>query len=76
MPTAQGALAAYPDMTILNFAGSGDDFTVADSDVNIGISVRKGNTVLKDALNKVLSGMTADDFNKIMASAIAVQPIG
>ena len=76
MPTAQGALAAYPDMTILNFAGSGDDFTVSDSDVNIGISVRKGNTVLKDALNKVLSGMTADDFNTIMASAIAVQPIG
>jgi len=32
--------------------------------------------VLKDALNKVLSGMTADDFNTIMASAIAVQPIG
>ena len=76
MPTAQGALAAYPDMTILNFAGSGDDFTVSDSDVNIGISVRKGNTVLLDALNKVLSGMTADDFNAMMASAIAVQPIG
>ena len=76
MPTAQGALAAYPDMTILNFAGSGDDFTVSDSDVNIGISVRKGNTVLLDALNKVLSSMTADDFNAIMADAIAVQPIG
>ncbi|MPN31138.1 hypothetical protein SDC9_178612 [bioreactor metagenome] len=76
MPTAQGALAAYPDMTILNFAGSGDDFTVSDSDVNIGISVRKGNTVLKDALNKVLLGMTTDDFNAIMADAIAVQPIG
>ena len=76
MPTAQGALAAYPDMTILNFAGSGDDFTVADSDVNIGISVRKGNAALKDALDKVLSGMTADDFNAMMASAIAVQPIG
>jgi len=76
MPTAQGALAAYPDMTILDFAGSGDDFTVSDSDVNIGISVRKGNTVLLDALNKVLQGMTADDFNAIMADAIAVQPIG
>lgn len=76
MPTAQGAQAAYPEMTILNFAGSEDDFVVADSDVNIGISVRKGNTVLLDALNKVLSGMTADDFNAIMAEAIAVQPIG
>ena len=76
MPTAQGALAAYPDMVILNFAGSGDDFAVSDSDVNIGLSVRKGNTVLKDALDKVLSGMTADDFNAVMAQAISVQPIG
>ena len=32
-------------MTILNFAGSGDDFAVSDSDVNIGISVRKGNRI-------------------------------
>ena len=75
MPTAQGAVAAYPDLMILNFAGSGSDFTVSDSDVNIGVSVRKGNTVLKDALNKVLSTMTADDFNALMAQAIAVQPI-
>ena len=75
MPTAQGALVAYPDMVILDFAGSGDDFEVSDEDVNIGISVMKGNTVLKDALDSVLSGMTADDFNKLMAEAIAVQPI-
>ena len=75
MPTAQGAVQAYPDMTILNFADSGDDFKVSDEDVNIGISVRKGHTVLKDDINKVLSGMTADDFNKIMADAIKIQPI-
>ena len=43
--------------------------------MNIGISVRKGNTVLKDDINKVLSGMTADDFNNIMADAIKIQPI-
>ena len=67
---------SYPDMVLLDFAGSGNDFTVADSDVNIGISVKKGNTTLKDALNKVLSTMTADDFNATMAEAIAVQPIG
>ena len=35
----------------------------------------KGNTVLKDALDAVLSGMTADDFNALMAEATAVQPI-
>lgn len=76
MPTAQGALIAYPDMVILNFSDSDDDFAVSDEDVNIGISVMKGNTVLKDALNSVLSTMSADDFNALMADAIAVQPIG
>ena len=75
MPTAQGALVAYPDLTILDFAGSGDDFEVSDEDVNIGISVMKGNTTLKTALDSVLSKMTADDFNAMMADAIAVQPI-
>ena len=75
MPTAQGALVAYPDMVILDFAGSGDDFEVSDEDINIGISVRKGNTTLKTALDNVLKGMTAKDFNKMMAEAIAVQPI-
>ena len=44
MPTAQGAVAAYPDLTILDFSGSDDDFKVSDEDVNIGISVKKGNT--------------------------------
>ena len=75
MPTAQGALVAYPDLVLLDFAGSGDDFEVSDEEVNIGISVRKGNTVLKDALDKILKDMTAEDFNKLMAEAIKVQPI-
>lgn len=76
MPTGQGALLAYPDMVLLDFAGSGDDFEVSDEDVNIGISIMKGNTVLKEALDSILSTMTADDFNALMAEAIAVQPIG
>ena len=76
MPTGQGALEAYDDFVLLDFAGSGDDFQVSDEDVNIGISVMKGNAVLKDALDAVLGEMTADDFNALMAEAIAVQPIG
>ena len=75
MPTAQGAVVVYPDMVILDFAGSGDDFQVSDEDINIGISVRKGNATLKTALDSVLGAMTAEDFNKLMADAIAVQPI-
>jgi len=75
MPTAQGALIAYPDMTILDFTDSSDNFQVSDEDINIGISVMKGNTYLKDAMNSVLSKMTADDFNKLMAQATAIQPV-
>ena len=75
MPTAQGALLAYPDLVLLDFSGSEDNFVVSDEDINIGISVRKGNTVLKEALDSVLSTMTAEDFNAIMAQATAIQPI-
>ena len=75
MPTAQGAVIAYPDMTILDFSKSSDNFQVSDEDINIGISVMKGNTYLKDALNSVLSKMTADDFNSMMAQATKIQPV-
>ena len=75
MPTAQGALVAYPDMVILDFSDTEDTFAVSDEDINIGISVMKGNTVLKDALDAVLSTMTADDFNALMEQATAIQPI-
>ena len=79
MPTAQGAVAAYPDMKILDFSGTDGDFQFASEaeraeNVNIGISVRKGNTVLKDAIDSVLSTMTEDDFNQLMDEAIRVQP--
>ncbi len=76
MPTAQGALIAYPDLKILDFAGSGDDFAVTDEDVNIGISIRKGNTGLLNAINGYFTGKTADDFNAMMAEAIKIQPLG
>ncbi len=80
MPTAQGAVAAYPDMVILDFSGTEGDFQFSDKvraeNVNIGVSLMKGNTVLKELIDSVLSAMTADDFNSLMAEAIAVQPLG
>lgn len=76
MPTAQGAVITYPNLTILDFSGSDDNFQVSEEEINIGISVREGNTVLLDAMNKVLDPMTADDFNALMAQAVAIQPIG
>ena len=75
MPTAQAAVIAYPDMKILDFAGSGGDFAVDEGDVNIGISVQKGNTELLNAINAVVKKMSADDFNALMEEAIKIQPI-
>ena len=75
MPTAQGALIAYPDLVILDFAGSGDDFTVSEEEINIGISVRKGNTVLKEAIDGYLKDKNAEDFNALMEEAIKIQPL-
>ena len=75
MPTAQGALIAYPDLVLLDFAGSGNDFEVSEEEINIGVSVRKGNTALKDAIDAYLKDKTADDFNALMEEAIKIQPL-
>ena len=79
MPTAQGAVAAYPGMKILDFSGTDGDFQFSEQvraeNVNIGISLTKGNTVLKEAIDSVLSTMTVEDFNEMMAYAISIQPL-
>ena len=75
MPTGTAATVAYPDLKLLDFAGTDDDFEVSEEEINIGISVQKGNTELLDAMNSVLSQMTADDFNSMMDEAISVQPL-
>ncbi len=79
MPTAQGAVAAYPSMKILDFSGTDGDFQFTEEvraeNVNIGVSLIYVNTELKTAIDSVLSGMTVEDFNKLMAEAISIQPI-
>ena len=75
MPTALGALAAYDDLVLLDFNGTEDNFVADEGEINLGISVMKGNTVLLDAINAVLEPMTADDFNALMDQAISIQPL-
>lgn len=75
IPTAMGACARYDDLTILDFSDNAEDnFDVSEGDINIGISVVKGNTQLKDAIDTVLAPLNGDIFNAIMNEAIAVQP--
>lgn len=75
IPTAKAACIAYPDMKILDFTDTDDNFEVSDEDINIGISVKKGNTELLDKINSVLKKMTVEDYEKMMDEAIKVQPL-
>ena len=75
MPTAKAACVAYPDLQLLDFSASTDNFKVSEEEINIGVSVKKGNTELLDGINSVLAELTKDDFNKMMDEAISVQPL-
>ncbi len=75
MPTGMAALVAYPEFTLLDFSGSEDDFEVSEEEINIGISLQKGNTELLDAINGVLAEMTVEDYEEMMNEAISVQPL-
>ena len=73
MPTAMAACVAYPDLQIV--FEDGQAFEVSDEDVNIGISVKKGNGDLLKQINGVLSTLSTDDFDRMMNEAISVQPL-
>ncbi|MFI3176727.1 MAG: transporter substrate-binding domain-containing protein [Eubacteriales bacterium] len=75
MPTAMAAVVAYPDMIILDFSGTDGEFEVSDEEINIGISIQKGNAEVLEAANNMLAGKTAEDFAEMMDEAIAVQPM-
>lgn len=76
MPTAMAATKVYEDFTILDFTNSEtDNFEVSDEEINIGISVRKGNTELLNELNTALAELDITDFEEMMNTAISVQPL-
>lgn len=74
-PTALAASVAYPDMVMLDFADGEDNFKVSEEEINIGVSVKKGNKELLDKLNGALATLTTDDFTSMMEEAISVQPL-
>lgn len=79
LPTANSAAAKNPELVVLDFSGTEGDFQFASEaeraeNVNIGVSVQKGNARLQEAINAVLGTMTADDFNTLMDEAIAAVP--
>ena len=48
------ACVAYPDMEMLDFSSSDDNYQVSDEEINIGISVKKGNQNWWMRINSVL----------------------
>ena len=75
MPTALAATAVYSDMVLLDFTGTEGEFEVSDEEINLGISMKKGNSELLEAVNAVLATLTVEDYEAMMADAIAVQPL-
>ena len=76
MPTAMAATQVYKDFKILDFTNSEtDNFEVSDEEINIGISVKKGNTELLNALNTALAELNTTNFEEMMNTAISVQPL-
>ena len=75
MPTALAATAVYDDMVLLDFTGTEGEFEVSEEEINLGISMQKGNAELLNAVNEVLAGLSVEDYEAMMADAIAVQPL-
>ncbi|MBQ8594809.1 MAG: transporter substrate-binding domain-containing protein [Oscillospiraceae bacterium] len=75
MPTAMAATAVYSDMVLLDFTGTEGEFEVSEEEINLGISMKKGNAELLEAVNGVLATMTVEDYEAMMQEAIAVQPL-
>ncbi|MCF0142268.1 MAG: transporter substrate-binding domain-containing protein [Parasporobacterium sp.] len=73
-PTAMAACAAYDNMVMLDFS-NGKDYEVSDEEINIGISMMKGNSGLCSAINGVLATLTEQDYKDWMQEAIAKQPL-
>ena len=74
-PTALAAVSVYENLVMLDFTDTDDNFEVSDEEINIGISIQKGNTGLLDAINEALATLTVDDYTEMMNEAIAVQPL-
>ena len=74
-PTALAAVTAYPDLKLMDFTNTEDNYKVSEEEVNIGISCMKGNTELVNKLNNLLKTMTKEDYEEMMKDAIAVQPL-
>ncbi|WP_312651376.1 transporter substrate-binding domain-containing protein [Aminipila sp.] len=72
-PTAMAAMAANPDIVMLSLDKG--NFKVDNGDVDMGVAVKKGNSDLLKAVNKVVDTITAEERDAMMNKAIGIQPL-
>ena len=73
-PSALSAIKSNPDLKMIEF-GDGKGFDVSDEEIDLAIAVAKGNTELKDSINKVIAGVSDKDREDMMNKAIEIQPL-
>lgn len=71
-PTALAACAKYPELKLLDFSDTEDTFTPSEEN-QLVITVKKGNTKLRDEINEVLEMMDQEARTELMNQAIAAQ---
>lgn len=72
-PGAVSAMAANPNLAFISFEG-GQGFQASDEDVAIAVGLKKGGD-LADSINKVLAGISNEDRQQMMDTAVANQPV-
>lgn len=73
LPGAQSAVATNPDLAFIKFA-EGDGFVINDiNEVSVAVALKKGSD-LREPINNILSGISDDERNDLMAKAVRNQP--
>ena len=67
------ATSANPDLTYVTF-DEGQGFTVSPDDAQIAVGVRQGSE-LKEQINEILAGISAEERNNIMDAVVLAQPL-
>lgn len=74
-PGAMAAETANPNLKYITFE-KGKGFDYSNEEVDVAIGLKKGNTDLKDQVDKILAGITEEQRQEIMEGAIKNQPLG
>ena len=73
-PTALAAVYANKDLKNIDLSGD-KDLNVPEEQMDIAVAVRKGNTELKDGINKALANISESQRSQMMNQAIKNQPL-